>query len=47
MGSLFKTPKYNPPTEMKRKEELMNEGDKRAEGSEKKEIRKLAAKSRT
>ena len=43
MGSLFKTPKYTPPPEMKRNEELLNERDKRAEASEKKEIRKLAA----
>jgi len=47
MGSLFKTPKYTPPPEMKRNEELLNERDKRAEASEKKEIRKLAARSRT
>ena len=47
MGSLFKTPKYTPPPEMKRNEELLNERDRRAEASEKKEIRKLAAKSRT
>ena len=47
MGSLFKPPKYNPPPEMKRNEELLNERDKRAEASEKKEIRKLAARSRT
>jgi len=47
MGSLFKPPKYTPPPEMKRNEELLNERDKRAEASEKKEIRKLAARSRT
>ena len=47
MGSLFKTPKYTPPPEMKRNEDLLNERDKRAEASEKKEIRKLAARSRT
>ena len=47
MGSLFKTPKYTPPPEMKRNEELLNERDRRAEASEKKEIRKLAARSRT
>ena len=47
MGSLFKTPKYTPPPEMKRNEELLNERDKRAEANEKKEIRKLAARSRT
>ena len=47
MGSLFKTPKYTPPPEMKRNEELLNERDKRAEASEKKQIRKLAARSRT
>ena len=47
MGSLFKTPKYTPPPEIKRNEELLNERDKRAEASEKKEIRKLAARSRT
>ena len=47
MGSLFKTPKYTPPPEMKRNEELLDERDKRAEASEKKEIRKLAARSRT
>jgi len=47
MGSLFKTPKYTPPPEMKRNEDLLNERDRRAEASEKKEIRKLAARSRT
>ena len=47
MGSLFKTPKYTPPTEMKRNEDLLNERDRRAEAGEKKEIRKLAARSRT
>jgi len=47
MGSLFKTPKYNPPPEMARNEDLLNERDRRAEASEKKEIRKLAARSRT
>ena len=47
MGSLFKTPKYTPPPEMQRNEDLLNERDRRAEASEKKEIRKLAARSRT
>ena len=47
MGSLFKTPKYTPPPEMKRNEDLLNERDRRAEASEKKEIRKLAARSRS
>ena len=47
MGGLFKTPKYTPPPEMKRNEDLLNERDRRAEASEKKEIRKLAARSRT
>ena len=47
MGSLFKTPKYTPPPQMKRNEELLNERDRRAEASEKKELRKLAARSRT
>ena len=47
MGSLFKTPKYTPPPEMKRNEDLLNERDRRAEANEKKEIRKLAARSRT
>ena len=47
MGSFFKTPKYTPPPEMKRNEDLLNERDRRAEASEKKEIRKLAARSRT
>ena len=47
MGSLFKTPKYTPPPEMKRNEDLLNERDRRAEAGEKKEIRKLAARSRT
>ena len=28
MGSLFKTPKYTPPPEMARNEELLNERDK-------------------
>ena len=32
---------------MKRNEDLLNERDRRAEASEKKEIRKLAARSRT
>ena len=47
MGSLFKTHKYTPPPVMARNEELLNERDRRAEASEKKEIRKLAARSRT
>ena len=47
MGSLFKTPKYTPPPEMKRNEDLLNERDRRAEANEKKEIRKLAARTRT
>ena len=47
MGRLFKNPKFTPPPEMKRNEDLLNERDRRAEASEKKEIRKLAARSRT
>tara|TARA_Y100000022_G_scaffold111315_1_gene96128 strand:+ start:341 stop:607 length:267 start_codon:yes stop_codon:yes gene_type:complete len=47
MGSLFKTPKYTPPPEMKRNEDLLDERDRRADANEKKEIRKLAARSRT
>ena len=35
------------PSEMKRNEDLLNERDRRAEANEKKEIRKLAARSRT
>ena len=44
MGSLFKTPKYTPPPEMKRNEELLNERDKRAEASEKKRNKKTCSK---
>ena len=40
MGSLFKPPKYTPPPEMKRNEDLLNERDRRAEANGKKEIRK-------
>ena len=47
MGSLFKTPKYTPPPQVDTTNKLLDERDKRAEANEKKEIRKLAARSRT
>ena len=47
MGSLFKTPKYTPPAQVGVTNKLLDERDKRAEANEKKEIRKLAARSRT
>ncbi len=47
MGSLFKTPKYEPPKQVDTTNKLLDERDKRAEANEKKEIRKLAARSRT
>ena len=47
MGSLFKTPKFTPPPAMNTTNKLLDERDKRADASEKKEIRKLAARSRT
>lgn len=47
MGSLFKTPKYTPPPQVDTTNKLLDERDRRAEANEKKEIRKLAARSRT
>jgi len=47
MGSLFKPPKYTPPPEMATTNKLLDEREARADASEKKEIRKLAARSRT
>jgi len=47
MGSLFKTPKFTPPPAMDTTNKLLDEREKRADASEKKEIRKLAARSRT
>jgi hypothetical protein len=47
MGSLFKTPKYEPPAEMAASNKLLDEREARAEASEKKEKRKIAAKART
>lgn len=46
MGSLFKTPKYTPPPAMEASNKLLDEREARAEASEKKEVRKLAAKRR-
>ena len=47
MGSLFKPPKFTPPPQVDTTNRLLDERDRRAEASEKKEIRKLAARSRT
>lgn len=47
MGSLFKTPKYEPPKEMDTANKLLDEREARAEAAEKKEKRQLAAKART
>jgi hypothetical protein len=46
MGSLFKTPKYEPPQEMAASNKLLDEREARAEAAEKKEKRQIAAKSR-
>jgi len=46
MGSLFKTPSYSPPAAQKEADKLLEEREARAEASEKKELRKLAAKRR-
>ena len=43
MGSLFKPPKFTPPPQVDTTNRLLDERDRRAEASEKKEIRKLAA----
>ena len=45
MGSLFKPPKFTPPPQVDTTNKLLDE--RRAEANEKKEIRKLAARSRT
>ena len=47
MGSLFKPPKFTPPPQVDTTNRLLDERDRRAEANEKKEIRKLAARSRT
>ena len=47
MGSLFKPPKFTPPPQVDTTNKLLDERDRRAEPNEKKEIRKLAARSRT
>ncbi len=47
MGSLFKTPKYQPSNEMEKTNKLLDEREARAEADEKKEKRKIAAKART
>ena len=47
MGSLFKPPKFTPPPQVDTTNRLLDESDRRAEANEKKEIRKLAARSRT
>ena len=49
MGSLFKPPKFTPPPQVddRQMRNYLNERDRRAEANEKKEIRKLAARSRT
>ena len=46
MGSLFKVPKYTPPPEQAQTDKLLDQRNERAEASEKKEARKLAAKKR-
>ena len=47
MGSLFKPPKFTPPPQVDTTNRILDERDRRAEANEKKEIRKLAARSRT
>ena len=47
MGSLFKPPKFTPPPQVDTTNRLLDERDRRAEANEEKEIRKLAARSRT
>jgi hypothetical protein len=47
MGSLFKPPKFTPPPQVDTTNRLLDERDRRADANEKKEIRKLAARSRT
>ena len=47
MGSLFKPPKFTPPPQVDTTNKLLDERDRRAEANGKKEIRKLAARSRT
>ena len=47
MGSLFKPPKFTPPPQVDTTNKLLDERDKRAEANEKKELRKLASRSRT
>ena len=47
MGSLFTPPKFTPPPQVDTTNRLLDERDRRAEANEKKEIRKLAARSRT
>lgn len=46
MGSLFKTPKYEPPKEMATANKLLDDREARADAAEKKEKRQIAAKSR-
>ena len=47
MGSLFKAPKYEPPKELDTTNKLLDEREARAEASERKEKRQIAAKART
>ena len=47
MGSLFKPPKYTPPPEVNRSNELLDEREERADAREKSEKRKIAARSRS
>ncbi len=47
MGSLFKMPKYEPPAQMAENNKLLDEREARADANEKKEKRKLAARSRS
>ena len=47
MGSLFKVPKYTPPPEVNRSNELLDEREERADAREKSEKRKIAARSRS
>jgi hypothetical protein len=47
MGSLFKTPKYEPPKELDTTNKLLDEREARAEAAERKEKRQISAKART
>lgn len=47
MGSLFKMPKYEPPKQVETSNKLLDEREARADANEKREKRKLAARSRS